>query len=275
MTIAISLKVNDGIILAADSASTIISGVHNRYVHNIYNNANKIFNLHKGSPIGVITWGAGSIGVASISTLIKDFRESLRENIQELNILNIAQKLKKFIYDEHYLPTFKELEDSKKPRLGLIVAGFSSNEMMAEEYTIEINNGQCSEPVLIRDKSASGITWRGELDPIHRLFFGFGISMPDVLKKDLELPAEEIKKMVELFRIKLMAPLIVPAMPIQDAIDLAEFLVDLTIKFSRFMPGAATVGGPIEIAAITKHEGFKWIQRKHFFNNELNQEILK
>jgi hypothetical protein len=26
-----------------------------------------------------------------------------------------------------------------------------------------------------------------------------------------------------------------------------------------------TVGGPIEIAAITKHEGFKWIERRHFF----------
>lgn len=68
----------------------------------------------------------------------------------------------------------------------------------------------------------------------------------------------------------LQAPLIAPPMPIQDAIDLAEFLVDLTIKFSRFMPGASTVGGPIDIAAITKHEGFRWIKRKHYYSVAVN-----
>jgi hypothetical protein len=61
-------------------------------------------------------------------------------------------------------------------------------------------------------------------------------------------------------------------MPIQDAIDVAEFLVDSTIKFSRFTPGAATVGGPIEIAALTKHEGYRGIKRKYYFARELNPE---
>lgn len=60
-------------------------------------------------------------------------------------------------------------------------------------------------------------------------------------------------------------------MPIQDAIDLADYLVDTTIKYARFAPGHATVGGPIEIAAITRHEGFKWIQRKQYFPSKLNK----
>jgi len=63
-----------------------------------------------------------------------------------------------------------------------------------------------------------------------------------------------------------------PAMPIQDAIDLSIFLVESTIRFSKFAPGAPTVGGPIEVATITKHERFKWIQRKHYYKQELNQE---
>lgn len=61
-------------------------------------------------------------------------------------------------------------------------------------------------------------------------------------------------------------------MPIQDAIDLAEYLVNLTVMWSRFTPGAAVVGGPIEIAAITKHEGFKWIRRKFYFDKALNPD---
>jgi hypothetical protein len=61
-------------------------------------------------------------------------------------------------------------------------------------------------------------------------------------------------------------------MPIQDAIDLAHFLVDATIQFVRFSPGSPTVGGPIEIATITKHEGFKWVARKHYFESRLNPQ---
>ena len=57
MTIAVSLKVNDGVVLASDSASSLIakdpSG--NIGVINIYENANKVFNLRKGLPIGLIT----------------------------------------------------------------------------------------------------------------------------------------------------------------------------------------------------------------------------
>jgi hypothetical protein len=63
----------------------------------------------------------------------------------------------------------------------------------------------------------------------------------------------------------LYATLAVPAMPIQDAIDLARFLVETTIGFVRFavfLP--KSVGGAVEIAAITKHEGFRWVQRKGF-----------
>jgi len=60
-------------------------------------------------------------------------------------------------------------------------------------------------------------------------------------------------------------------MPIQDAIDLARFLVDVAVNYSRFSPGPPLAGGKIEIAAITKHEDFKWIQRKHYFSTEINK----
>jgi hypothetical protein len=73
----------------------------------------------------------------------------------------------------------------------------------------------------------------------------------------------------------LIMPFVVEAMPIQDAIDLARFLVDTTINFVKFSPGAPTVGGPIDIATITKHEDFKWISRKLYYNINLNQDSNK
>ncbi|QDU69639.1 hypothetical protein Pla86_47580 [Planctomycetes bacterium Pla86] len=52
-------------------------------------------------------------------------------------------------------------------------------------------------------------------------------------------------------------------MPLQDAIDLAEFLVDLTCRWYRSRLGAPTVGGPIEIAAIEEHQDVRWVERKY------------
>ena len=42
-----------------------------------YERANKIVNLVKGLPIGVMTCGSGGIGNASIATLLKDLRQRL------------------------------------------------------------------------------------------------------------------------------------------------------------------------------------------------------
>ena len=61
-----------------------------------------------------------------------------------------------------------------------------------------------------------------------------------------------------------------PAMHIQDAIELARYLAETAAKFSHFSLLAPTIGGPIEIATITKHEGFKWVARKHYFPSTLN-----
>lgn len=68
------------------------------------------------------------------------------------------------------------------------------------------------------------------------------------------------------------APLSLPAMPIQDAIDVARFAVETAAKYAKYGMRAETIGGPIELAAITKHEGFKWVARKHYYTAELNRE---
>lgn len=119
MTIAISLKVNDGLVLAADSASTIFgqdpSG--QTYVTNVYNNANKVFNLRKGLSLGAITWGAGAIGTSAISTLAKDLRQRFSDNDSEYaddwlidpssySVEDIANKVRRFMFDEMYIPAF-------------------------------------------------------------------------------------------------------------------------------------------------------------------------
>lgn len=52
-------------------------------------------------------------------------------------------------------------------------------------------------------------------------------------------------------------------MPLKDAIDFADFLIDLTIKTQRFEMKPATCGGDIDILVLTKDESF-WYRHKVF-----------
>ncbi len=52
-------------------------------------------------------------------------------------------------------------------------------------------------------------------------------------------------------------------MPLRDAIDFAEFLIDLTIKLQRFEPRVKTCGGDIDILVLTKDDAF-WHRHKVF-----------
>lgn len=55
-------------------------------------------------------------------------------------------------------------------------------------------------------------------------------------------------------------------MPLKDAVDFAEFLIDTTIKYERFCDDIQTCGGDIDILVITKDEAF-WKQHKIYRPN--------
>jgi hypothetical protein len=107
---------------------------------------------------------------------------------------------------------------------------------------------------------------------LYRLMNGTSGNLPQLLQNIFSVSPQQAVQAAQEIQRQSSIPLVLPAMPLQDAIDLAEFLVDLTVKFSRFKPGAPVVGGPIEIAAISKHEGFRWIKRKYYFDSRLNPE---
>ena len=65
-----------------------------------------------------------------------------------------------------------------------------------------------------------------------------------------------------------------PSLPKEEMADLAESLVSVTSLKQKISLGIETVGGPIDVAIITKGDGFIWLKRKHYFNPELNQSFL-
>jgi hypothetical protein len=63
-------------------------------------------------------------------------------------------------------------------------------------------------------------------------------------------------------------------LPKDELAAMAESLVNLTSFKRRVTMDAETVGGPIDVAVISKGDGFVWIKRKHYFTKDLNPHFV-
>jgi len=67
---------------------------------------------------------------------------------------------------------------------------------------------------------------------------------------------------------------VVAGLPKNELATMAETLVSLTLFKRRVTPEAETAAGPIDVAVISKGDGFIWIKRKHYFKGELNPQFF-
>lgn len=269
MSIIVSVKIHDGIVMAADSATTFYST--DGRPGQIYEHANKIVNLVKGLPIGVMTCGSGGVGNASIATLLKDLRDNLTEPAGATELLAAdSYTMEEVATRVHRFFSEKAREANFKADLLLRVCGYSAGRPLPEIWQVRILAGTTEAPTSIQAESGIGLLWNGEMEPLDRLILGLGSRFQEeATALGLVDPGDTATS--DKLIAKLFETLILPAAPIQDAIDLARFMVETTKGFIRFaVARSKTVGGPVEIAAITKHEGFKWVQRKHFYDGNVN-----
>lgn len=67
----------------------------------------------------------------------------------------------------------------------------------------------------------------------------------------------------------------VKALPKDELAAMAESLVNLTAFKRKMTDSIETVGGPIDVAVISKGDGFVWVKRKLYFPGELNQNFSR
>ncbi|HCH7781302.1 TPA: hypothetical protein NNM78_000725 [Pseudomonas aeruginosa] len=68
---------------------------------------------------------------------------------------------------------------------------------------------------------------------------------------------------------------VVNSLPLPDMAALAKSLIELESLKERVTKPSESVSGPIDVAVISKHDGFVWIDRKHYFRPELNPRFFK
>ncbi len=272
MTIAITLKVTDGLVVASDSATTLGGG----NTGNVYNNAEKVFNLVKGERVAAAISGLGNIGPSSMASLIKDLRVLFRDDAKwridpkGYSVEEVAKKVKDFLFDEHYVP-WHEVNAGKDrhnwPPFSMLMSGYSTSKSAPEIWQLVFDKGKSN----LTDLTHAPAAWIGNCEAINRLVLGFDARIISALTTSFGKTDAEVRDALKTAAF-LEAQIIPGSMPIQDAVDLAYFLVDTSAKYSRYTPGYQTIGGPIDIATITKHEGFKWVRRKHYYDARLNPE---
>jgi len=96
----------------------------------------------------------------------------------------------------------------------------------------------------------------------------------NIAQFDITPLISQYKKNIQDFKqTKNIDPLIntVSTMAKEDLAELAENLIYMTSLKRHITPNLESVGGPVDVAVISKGDGFIWMKRKHYFDPSLNK----
>lgn len=248
MTIVTCVKVRDGLVLGTDSMAHIErGGVFLRS----YQNATKLFQVGN-LPMGVVSWGLGNLGHRSIESLMREFGEKLKPSQKSVDA--ISKSLFTFI-KKHYDEQAKDWdEDEEQHSLGFLLAGYSQGQVFSEIREFQLPDD--TKPTTPAPKEMLGATWRGVQAPFFRLSQGYGF----LVRERLEAAGVEEHVAGELLD-DLAIDVVFDGMPVQDAVDYAEFILKTTIGYTTFSMELSPCGGPLQVATILPDRTFKWLAR--------------
>jgi hypothetical protein len=252
MTIVVGVAAPDGMILAGDSRTTL-SWDNGR--HRIASDsAQKVFALEGG--VGVATFGDSFIGYRTIAGLMNDFVAQLPDGVPR-TCEDISNALAGFFHDRFMADSTAELlqwahENPDGDRIGFLVAGYDADGIgRIRQVGIPTANVTDFAPEGEINTATRGVLWRGQTDVIGRLVYGMDVEM--FARLGHELPDDSWGQIAGL-QYNLLYPI-----AMQDAVDLATFLIRTTIDMQRFSDGtfgdpanAPSCGGAVRVLAITR-----------------------
>lgn len=306
MTLIINIVTPEGIIMASDSRQSERN--IKEFTRISTNSANKLFSLNDRVIVGTagLAFFADNTGIRkNVSEYIESFKKDNKLDL--LTVEEIATKLQEYI-NKHY-PWEKQLDISaqqleieakqngdkilsierrddsidfkiKQPSgrireghlniepVNLLVSGYNSD---GTTQTYEINAP--GEKILKRENNEFGCTWIGQGDVVSRIILGYDSKLfkVPIIKAMGKKADDDLRTQIRGLEYFIQWSLIT----LQDAVDLAVFLIKSTSVMQRFADGISMdvgdfqgVGGPIDVALITK-DGIKWINKKEITYSEL------
>jgi hypothetical protein len=278
----------------------------------LLNNASQIYERSEQSPVdqlpsvtkifdlgpkkaGLLFAGASKIGDVTVKNLVESFKDLPdTKNYVAYTIEGLAKKFADYI-EEVFT---KEIPiESNRPRMDVILSGFSAGERSPETWKITFSYDWVQQKFLKEidaDKKggAYGFTFGGQYNVIERIIYGVDIESWGSLRARCWSMLEEYQKEVEAALTAAQANVVIPkidrtkdkyslfdknfggvrgvffsdvgSLSEQAGIDLVHFLISTMIKSQEFSSSIPTVGGKIHLGLITVADGFQWISKEEY-----------
>jgi hypothetical protein len=140
-----------------------------------------------------------------------------------------------------------------------LVGGFDEGDAYGRVFEVEVPNSPAP-----AEKSANdlGITFGGQAEIAGRLLSGYDPQLENLVKANVRLnPAQKADLRQKVLQ-RLAMPIPYQFLPLQDCVDLAIFLIKTTAALQGWAAGARGVGGAVDVATVTRTDGFRAIQEK-------------
>lgn len=262
MSIAAAYLVSEGVVLGADSSTTVqIStpdGTRGGVVQ-LLRHSQKVFEVGNDSRLGICTWGAGSIGDISHRTIVARLADKVNN---KTTVEDAANELVNIVE-----PAVK---DTGTDFVGYYLGGWNPESHEPACFYIEIKQDLKN----IKQLPLGLCTFAGNPKFFERVFRGFDPQLQVNLRDELKhvLPDTLQENFDDVFNKafeKVSAPLVTAGfsdLPIREAIDFIYSYLHITVKAEKFKFGPPTCGGPIEIGFISTDRHFRWVRHKAFYS---------
>jgi hypothetical protein len=259
MSLGIVIKGPEGVVLAADSRVTLMAQlVNNPPIPVNFDNATKLLSFSQPNLyIGAVTFGAAVIGLRTAHSYIPEFELTLPSE-QRLTVEDFSQRLRDF-FRERWQETMPQ--DYAGPDMTFIVGGYDPEGAYGKVFVFDIPR----QPDLRAQNPGEqefGMTWGGQLQVASRLIHGYDPGLLDILHQRFTLDMDQITQLHEHLQQQLQLKIPYQMLPLQDCVELATFLIRTTIIAQGLAVEIRGVGGPIDVAVITRIEGLKYVQQK-------------
>jgi hypothetical protein len=289
MTAEIAVMNQSAVALAADSAAT-------RSEAKIFT-ANKIFALSKYRPVAVMIYGSSACMNVPWETIIKEFRAELGDkNCPTVGAYGdelfafVAANRALFPESEQERFAYRYAADKFSRIKEDILAKVKTQIEAKGPLTKQQGSDVAQEVIDQRVDFWKNQPRRPKLPHFEQIITGISSMVVSELPADAAM--QVIKDHLEENRTTVIGSLadklgekrhslyvdpllsIVSSLPMDELASLAESLVNLTSLRRRVSLDQESVGGPIDVAVISRGDGLVWIKRKHYFPGDLNQQFF-
>ena len=275
MSLGIAFKGAEGIVLAADSRVTLNTVNTQTVPHQVlsayYDNATKLLQVNAQAYVGAVTYGAGAIGQRSPRTAhsyLPEFEGELTaSNSGRLSVEVFASKLSDFFMRQWQAAQMPP----NSPPMVFLVGGYDEGAPYGRLF-------ECFVPTAPKPKEQHlgsdqfGMVWGGQREFTDRIIAGFDGQLPGIVQGILGLNDHQRDDLGTQLKDRLQANIPFAFLPLQDSVDLSILLIRTTIAVQNWVAGVRGVGGPIDVATITRTAGFTPVQQKSITGERLERQ---